>query len=110
MASKDSSTTLNNSVFGRRLKESRLQIGLPQDKLGVLIGIDEHTASARISRYENGIHEPPLQIAKLIASALKVPMAFLYCEDDKLAQIILLASKLTVTNKEKLIEQLNKKS
>jgi len=83
---------------------------LPQDKLGVLIGIDEHTASARISRYENGIHEPPLQIAKLIASALKVPMAYLYCEDDKLAQIILLASKLTVTNKEKLIEQLNKKS
>ena len=110
MLSKDSSALSKNSVFGRRLKESRLRLGLPQDKLGILIGIDEHTASARISRYENGIHEPPLQIAKLIASALKVPMAFLYCEDDKLAQIILLASKLTVTNKEKLIEYLNTKA
>lgn len=110
MVSKDSSHASINSIFGRRLKESRLRLGLPQDKLGVLIGIDEHTASARISRYENGIHEPPLQIAKLIAGALKVPMAFLYCEDDKLAQIILSASKLSSTNKDKLIEQLDTKT
>ena len=95
MVSTNSSPASNNLVFGRRLKESRLGKGLAQDKLGVLIGIDEHSASARISRYENGIHEPPLKIAKLIADALNVPLAFLFCEDDKIAQIILSISKLS---------------
>jgi transcriptional regulator with XRE-family HTH domain len=87
-----------------------MRLKIPQDKLGVMLGLDEHTASARISRYENGIHEPPLKIAKLIADALKVPLAYLYCDDDKLAQIILAVSKLSNTNKEKLIEHLDSKS
>ncbi len=86
-----------------------MRLKIPQDKLGVMLGLDEHTASARISRYENGIHEPPLKIAKLIAVALKVPLAYLYCDDDKLAQIILAISKLSNSNQEKLIEQLNSK-
>jgi transcriptional regulator with XRE-family HTH domain len=43
-------------------------MGLPQDKLGVLIGIDERSSSARMSRYENGVHEPPIQVATLRAA------------------------------------------
>ncbi|MDI9234741.1 helix-turn-helix domain-containing protein [Limnohabitans lacus] len=84
----------NHHVFGRRLKAARRRQGLAQDKLGVLIGLDEHTASARISRYENGIHEPPVKTAQLIAVILNVPLAYLYCEDDRLADLILKASKL----------------
>ena len=76
------------SVFGRRLRQARLQRGLPQDQLGVLIGLDEGTASARISRYETGAHEPPLAIAGLLARALELPLAFFYCDDDELAQMI----------------------
>ena len=75
--------------------EARLAKGLSQEKLGVLIGIDESTASARISRYESGIHEPPTATAKNIAKALDVPLAFLYCEYDDLASLILKVSKLT---------------
>jgi transcriptional regulator with XRE-family HTH domain len=42
--------------------------------LGVLIGMDESSSSARISRYETGIHEPPIATADKIANALKVPL------------------------------------
>ncbi len=70
-------------------------MGLPQDKFGVLLGLDELTASARISRYENGIHEPPIRTAQLIASTLGIPLAYLYCEDNRLADLILRSSKFT---------------
>lgn len=33
--------------------------GIPQEKLGIQIGIDGDTASARVSRYENETHTPP---------------------------------------------------
>ena len=78
----------NLNLFGRRLLEARLQLGLPQDKLGVMIGLDESCSSARMSRYENGVHEPPFKTIEKIASALKVPTAYFFCEDDRLAEII----------------------
>ena len=70
-------------------------MGLSQDKLGVLLGLDEQTASTRISRYENGIHEPPLKTAQSIATTLGVPLAYLYCDDNRLAELILQCSKFT---------------
>lgn len=82
-------------VFGSRLRSARQRLGLAQDKLGVLIGLDEHTASARISRYENGIHEPPVKTAQLLATTLDVPLAYLYCENNRLADLLLMASKLS---------------
>jgi transcriptional regulator with XRE-family HTH domain len=77
------------SVFARRLRQARKVVGIAQDKLGVLIGLDEHTASARMSRYESGIHQPPIQTAQLIAAQLSVPLAYLYCDDDRMAHILL---------------------
>ena len=78
----------NSNLFGRRLREARLQVGIPQDKLGVMIGLDESCSSARMSRYENGVHEPPFKTIEKIASALQVPIAYFFCEDDRLARII----------------------
>ena len=77
------------------MRAARERLGLPQDRLGVLIGIDEGSASARMSRYETGVHEPPVATSRLIAMALQVPMAYLYCEDDDLAQVIVKASQLS---------------
>ena len=82
------------SVFGSRLRQARHQANIPQDKLGVEIGLDEGTASARISRYETGVHEPPFEIAVKLAKALAVPTAFFYCEDDALAQLLLTWQRL----------------
>lgn len=78
----------NNPVFGRRLREARLRLGIAQDRLGVLIGIDESCSSARVSRYESGVHEPPYITAQHLAAALNVPVAYFYCEDDSLAKLI----------------------
>jgi transcriptional regulator with XRE-family HTH domain len=76
------------SVFARRLKEARLRAGIPQDRLGVMIGLDEGSSSARMSRYETGVHEPPFLIIAKIAKVLKVPVAYFFCGDDRLAEIM----------------------
>lgn len=81
-------------------------MGMAQDKLGVKIGLDETVASARMSRYESGIHEPPVKTARDIAQALGVPLGYLYCDDDLLAEIILAASELPPADQEHLLESL----
>lgn len=78
-----------STVYGKRLREARLMNEIPQDKLGVQIGLDETVASARISRYETGEHEPPYHTSLLLAKALTIPVAYLYCDDDELADILL---------------------
>lgn len=84
------------SLFGSRLRTARMRAGLPQDRLGVLIGLDEGCSSARISRYETGTHEPPFEIAKSLAAALGIPAAYFYCVSDELADIILESHDLSV--------------
>ena len=84
----------STSIVGRRIKELREQFGWSQEKLGVAIGIDESSSRARISRYELGVHEPPVPTARAIADALGVPLAYLYCEDDKVAALLLALNQL----------------
>ena len=87
------------SIFGVRMRQARQMVGLPQDRLGVLIGIDQHSASARMSRYENGIHEPSIATAQKMADALEVPLPFFYCESDLVADIVMASSELTDEDK-----------
>jgi transcriptional regulator with XRE-family HTH domain len=91
------------SLFGQRLREARLRAGIPQDKLGVMIGIDEGSSSARISRYENGIHSPPFELVEQIAKVLKVPAAYFYCRDDKLAEILLIYGSVSNSKRTELL-------
>jgi transcriptional regulator with XRE-family HTH domain len=81
-------------------------MGIAQDKLGVKIGLDETVASARISRYESGVHEPPIKTAWDIAQALEVPLGYLFCDDDRLAEIILAANELPGPDQEQLLQSL----
>lgn len=94
------------SVFGRRLRQARKWAGLPQDRLGVAIGLDESTSSARISRYETGVHEPPIATARLLALELGVPLAFLYCDDDDLALALLNMAGMSTTERRRLLRQM----
>ena len=89
-----------NEVFGQRLREARLRAKIPQDKLGVQIGLDEGTASARVSRYETGVHEPPFDIAVKLAHVLNVPTAFFYCENEDLSNFLLLWKNLSEAERE----------
>lgn len=96
-----------STVLGRRLRQARKWAGLPQDRLGVAIGLDETTSSARISRYETGVHEPPIATARLLALELGVPLAFLYCDDDDLAAALLNLASLSATERRRLLRQLD---
>ena len=86
----------------RALREER---GWSQERVGVAIGIDESSSRARISRYELGVHEPPLPTAKLIAEALGVPLMYLYCEDDALAALLLALHGLDAKKRRSAIQR-----
>ena len=76
-------------VWRKRLKEARLAAGLSQKQLGVRAGLDEFVASARINRYEVGVHAPDYTMAVRLAQVLDLPVAYLYCDNDELAQLML---------------------
>ena len=96
-----------NTLFGRRLKDARLRAGIPQDKLGVMIGLDESSSSARISRYETGIHEPPFSAVVRLAEILAIPTAYFYCEDDVLAEIIERFGKLSEAEQKEWLSKIS---
>ena len=87
-------TSLSPTIAGRRMRARREELGWSQERVGVAIGIDESSSRARISRYELGVHEPPLPTAKLIAEALGVPLVYLYCEEDSIATLLLALHRL----------------
>lgn len=82
------------SIFPARLKEARKRAELSQFQLGVLAGIDEFTASARMNQYERGVHEPDFGTVLRLAKALGVPVSFLFEPNNRLAELILLAGQL----------------
>ncbi|MES2771656.1 MAG: helix-turn-helix transcriptional regulator [Pseudomonadota bacterium] len=96
----------SSSVFGKRLREARLMSELPQDRLGVLAGLDEGSASARISRYEGGVHEPPFSFAEQLAKVLNVPVAYFFAKNDQLASLILSFHQLPKPAKQELLSYL----
>jgi len=91
-------------IFGRRIRMLREQLGWSQERVGVAIGIDESSSRARISRYELGVHEPPVPTARLIASALGAPLVYLYCEDDNVAMLLLALHKLDAGQRDRKVE------
>lgn len=76
------------AIYGRRLREARESIGISLEDLGVAVDLDPSGASGRLSRYENGIHQPKLGLQRLLARALQKPLAYFYAENDELAQLI----------------------
>jgi transcriptional regulator with XRE-family HTH domain len=100
-------TTL--TIIGSRLRERRKALGWSLEHVGVEIGLDESSARARISRYELGEHQPPEETALLLADVLGVPHAFLHCENDRLAEIILATSELPVSDQEQLLKSLRER-
>jgi transcriptional regulator with XRE-family HTH domain len=55
-------------TLGKRLRETRIRLGLSQVALGQLCG----SAKAKISRYENGHVEPNITTLKQLADSLNV--------------------------------------
>lgn len=95
-----------SSPIKKRLKEARLKSGLSQKKLGVLSGIDEFVASARMNQYERGVRVPPYEILAMFAAVLSVPVEYFYIAEDDLAEMVVLISKMAVSKRLDLLKQL----
>ncbi len=94
------------SVFARRLRAAREARGVSQKQLGILAGIDQFVASARINQYERGKHVPDLQTAQRLATELNVPVSYLYEPDEALAELIRLLGACSRDQLHQLITQL----
>lgn len=99
-----------DSTLAKRLQAARKAVGISQKKLGILAGIDDFVASARINQYERGKHEPDQSTAVRLAAVLKVPVSFLYEPDDDVAALILIAGALAKSKLRALIKRLGKES
>lgn len=82
------------STFAKRLREARKAKGISQKQLGILAGIDQFVASARVNQYERGKHVPDLLTAQRLAAELRVPVSYLFEPDDDLAELIRIAGRL----------------
>lgn len=61
---------MRNNIFGKNLKELRLEKGLSQQKLGEILGFCNQT----ISFWENGSREPDLDTILEIAQYFEVSL------------------------------------
>ncbi|MDN3608723.1 helix-turn-helix domain-containing protein [Vibrio ostreicida] len=89
-----------------RLKQARKRAGITQKNLGVMIGMDESSASGRMNHYEKGRHTPDISTLKKMADALGVPLNYFLCEDEISAELAVLISKLPDQEKKNLLELL----
>lgn len=69
---------MKNNIFGKRLKEIRIEKGLSQQKLGEIFGFCNQT----ISFWESGSREPDLDTLLKIAHYFEVSLEELL-EDNK---------------------------
>ena len=74
-----------------------------QEKLGVDAGLVEESARVRVHQYEYGKHFPDLLQAQHFADVLDVPMAYLFCPEDDLAELLLAAHTLDEAGRAALI-------
>lgn len=97
----------SHSIWSTRLKSARLASGMSQRTLGIAAGLDPSIASTRINRYEVGVHEPAYNIACKLADSLKVPVAYLYCDDELLAKFILAYHEASVERRRDVLHCLS---
>ncbi|MCK8121482.1 helix-turn-helix transcriptional regulator [Pseudoalteromonas sp. 2CM32C] len=89
-----------------RLKSARKAAGLTQQQLGMALGMEPNTASARMNQYEKGKHAPDFLTMKRIAKELDVPVAYFYCEEDVLSELICVLGRLSSTDQKELLMKL----
>ncbi len=94
---------LGMDVVAKRLREARTQAGLSQERLGVLAGIDEMSASARMNQYERGKHAPDFGTVVRIAAVLNVPPAYFYAVTAGEAHLLVKFHRMTRSQRAKVI-------
>lgn len=91
-----------------RLKIARKAKKFSQERLGILAGIDEASASARMNQYETGKYAPDLLMVTKIAEVLEVPVAYFYTENNLMAEIIVQLQFLTEVQHKEVLDFIHK--
>ncbi|MBF8999889.1 helix-turn-helix transcriptional regulator [Vibrio parahaemolyticus] len=95
---------MEDNPIPTRLKQARKHAKITQKNLGIMIGMDESSASGRMNHYEKGRHTPDISTLKKMADALGVPLNYFFCEDNESAELATAISKLTIEQKNQVIE------
>ncbi|MCL1092798.1 helix-turn-helix domain-containing protein [Shewanella kaireitica] len=88
-----------------RLKQARTALGISQKQLGIQLGMEPGTASARMNHYEKGKHTPDYATLKAMADELGVPVAYFFCESESTAELLCLLEKMTEEEKADLVKK-----
>ena len=92
-----------------RLKEARNRANITQKNLGIRIGMEINSASARMNHYEKGRHTPDIDTLQRMADELGVPLNYFFCESESSAELACLIAKLDESEKLTLIKNLSLK-
>lgn len=92
-----------------RLKQARTAKGISQKQLGIQLGMEPGTASARMNHYEKGKHTPDYTTLKAMADELGVPVAYFFCESETTAQLLCLLEKMSEEEKIALVDIITKR-
>lgn len=76
------------TTLSRRLKEARRRKGISQEQLGIRVGLDPASASARMNRYELGKRVPDFELVERLADELGVPASYFYASDEQEARLL----------------------
>lgn len=98
------------ATFSKRLSEARALRGLSQRALGALVDKDQNKnrGAVLINRYERERNQADMTKAAELASALDIPVAYLFAEDDDLAAAILAFVKLPPPERHRVREELER--
>ncbi|MBW8375981.1 MAG: helix-turn-helix domain-containing protein [Stenotrophomonas sp.] len=99
-------TPAPRDVVAARLRQAREIRGMSQREVGVRMGLDKITASARISRYESTAMSISLEALFELAEALEVPPAFLLASSAGMADAILALGEQTQGQQDQLAKVL----
>ena len=85
--------------------------GLSQRALGALVDKDQSKdkGAVRVNRYEQQVNRADMDSAAELATALDVPVAYLFADTDDLAELILSFNQLAQDEKSMLLNDLRKK-
>lgn len=67
------------SKLAKRLKETRLAIGMSQEQAGIEAGLEPASASTRINRYELGKRVPDPTLVEMLAKSTPQAGCLLLC-------------------------------
>ncbi|KTF36579.1 helix-turn-helix domain-containing protein [Xanthomonas vesicatoria] len=101
-----SATPAPREIVAARLRQARERRGLSQREVGMRMGLDKDTASARISRYESGAMSISLEALFEMAEALEVPPAFLLASSPGMADAIMALGEQSHSQQEQLAKVL----